>query len=157
MDVMLQIQQLFSQLPQVTAYIFNRQKNHILQPYLTKFRTPCLSTSWNVFFTCLQKGKIYLNCLQRVEVCKSIQTSSSQIHVTHYRISGWGNTTLQKYKSRFIFNKNYQTVDTLFFQSLAVSLSNNRLNIKKFYVSFALRCVFCTDLRTNSDFYFIQH
>jgi len=36
-------------------------------------------------------------------------------------------------------------------------LRTARFNIKKFYMVFALLWVFCTDLRTNSDFYFIYH
>ena len=32
-----------------------------------------------------------------------------------------------------------------------------RFNIQKFYMVLALRCVFCTDLRTERDFWFIHH
>ena len=45
----------------------------------------------------------------------------------------------------------------LTFESLAVSLHKTRLKIKKFYMVFALRWVFCTDLRTDSDFCFMLH
>jgi hypothetical protein len=41
--------------------------------------------------------------------------------------------------------------------SLAVSLRATRFNIQKFYTVLALRWVFCTDLRTDSDFSCIQH
>ena len=44
----------------------------------------------------------------------------------------------------------------LAFQSLAVSLRTTRSNTQKFKMVLALRSVFCTDLRTNSDFCFIQ-
>jgi hypothetical protein len=40
----------------------------------------------------------------------------------------------------------------LTFQSLAVSLRTTKFNIKKFCMVLALRWVFCTDLRTDSDF-----
>ena len=43
------------------------------------------------------------------------------------------------------------------FKSLVVSLFTTRYNIQKFYMVLALRSVFCTDLRPDSDFYFIQH
>jgi hypothetical protein len=42
----------------------------------------------------------------------------------------------------------------LTFLILEVSLRTTRFNIQKFYVVIALRWVFCTDLRTNSDFCF---
>jgi len=38
-----------------------------------------------------------------------------------------------------------------------VSLRTARFNIKKFYMVLALRSVFCTDLRTDSDFFFVHH
>ena len=44
----------------------------------------------------------------------------------------------------------------LTFKSLAVSLRTTRFNIKKFYMVLALLCLFCTDLRRGSDFYFIH-
>jgi len=37
-------------------------------------------------------------------------------------------------------------------QSLAVSLRTSRFNIQQFYMVLSLRWVFCTDLRTDSDF-----
>ena len=37
------------------------------------------------------------------------------------------------------------------------SLRTTRFNIQKFYMVLALRWVFCTDLRTESDFCFIYH
>ena len=45
----------------------------------------------------------------------------------------------------------------LTFWSLAVSFRTTRFNIQKFYMVIALRWVFCTDTRTDSDFCFIQH
>ena len=45
----------------------------------------------------------------------------------------------------------------LTFQSLAVSLRTTRFNIQKFYMALALRCVFCTNIRTDSDICFIRH
>ena len=45
----------------------------------------------------------------------------------------------------------------LTFQSLAISLRTTRINIQKFYIMLPLRSVFCTDLRTKSDFCFIHH
>jgi len=45
-----------------------------------------------------------------------------------------------------------RNAERLTFQSRAVSLRTTRLNIQKFYMVLALRWVFCTDLRTNSDF-----
>jgi hypothetical protein len=42
-------------------------------------------------------------------------------------------------------------------QILAVSLLTTRFNIQKLYMVLALRCVFCTDLRTDSDFCCIRH
>jgi hypothetical protein len=45
----------------------------------------------------------------------------------------------------------------LIFQSLAVSLRTTRFNIQKFHMVLALRWVFFTDLRTDSDFCFIRH
>ena len=46
----------------------------------------------------------------------------------------------------------------LTFQSLAVSLRTTTFNIQELYVVLALRCwVFCTDIRTDSDFCFIHH
>jgi len=45
----------------------------------------------------------------------------------------------------------------LTFKILAVSLRTIRFNIQKFYMVLALRRVFCTDLRTDSDFCFIRH
>jgi len=35
--------------------------------------------------------------------------------------------------------------------------STTRFNIQKFYMVLALRRVFCTDLKTDSDFCFISH
>ena len=46
---------------------------------------------------------------------------------------------------------------TLTFWSQAVSLRTTRFNIQKFYVVLALRWVFCTDIRTDSDFCFVYH
>ena len=45
----------------------------------------------------------------------------------------------------------------LTFKSLAVSLLTTRFNIQKFYMVLALLSVFCTDLRSDSDFCFIRH
>jgi hypothetical protein len=45
----------------------------------------------------------------------------------------------------------------LTFYDQAVSLLIARLNIQKFYMVLALRCVFCTYLRTDSDLCFTQH
>ena len=39
----------------------------------------------------------------------------------------------------------------------AVTLRSTRFNIQKFYMALALPLVFCTDIRTDSDFCFIQH
>ena len=44
----------------------------------------------------------------------------------------------------------------LTFWSLAVSLRTTRCNFQKFYMALALRWVFCTDIRTDSDFCFIR-
>ena len=49
------------------------------------------------------------------------------------------------------------TTFILTFWSLAVSLRITRIKIQKFYLAFALRWVFCTDIRTDSDFCFIHH
>ena len=86
MRFMLQIQQLFPQLPLKTL------SDTISYPssYLIQFLTPCWSKSCNVFVTYLQGNKMYLNYLQHVEVRKSKQMWSSQINVTLYRVSGWG-------------------------------------------------------------------
>ena len=46
---------------------------------------------------------------------------------------------------------------SLTFQTLAVSLCTTRFNIKKFYMVFALRRVFCLVIRTEGDFCFINH
>ena len=43
------------------------------------------------------------------------------------------------------------------FKILAVSLRTTRFNIQKFYIALALRLVFCTDIRTDSDFCFIHY
>ena len=45
----------------------------------------------------------------------------------------------------------------LTFQSLAVYFRTTRFNVQKFCMALALRCVFYTDLRTDSDFSFIDH
>ena len=45
----------------------------------------------------------------------------------------------------------------LTFESPAVSLRTARFNIKKFNMVLALLWVFCTDLRTESDFCFVHH
>jgi hypothetical protein len=45
----------------------------------------------------------------------------------------------------------------LTFKILAVSLLTTRFNIQKFYMVLALRWVFCTDLGTDSEFYFMLH
>ena len=45
----------------------------------------------------------------------------------------------------------------LTFQSLAVSLRTARFNIQKFYMVLALRSLFCTDLRPDSDLCCIRH
>jgi len=45
----------------------------------------------------------------------------------------------------------------LTFYSLAVSLHTIGFNVQKFYMLLALRCVFCTDLRTDSDLCFIRN
>jgi len=59
----------------------------------------------------------------------------------------------------FIRDRNMkgQVLSVLTFQNLAVSLCTNRFNIQKFYMLLSLRWVFCTDLRANSDFCFIQY
>ena len=51
------------------------------------------------------------------------------------------------------------SVDTLWDVSMcpAASLRTTRFNIQKFYKVLALHRVFCTDIRTDSDFCFIQH
>ena len=54
-----------------------------------------------------------------------------------------------------VLHENFQA--KLTFQSLAVSLRTTRFNIQKFYMALALRWVFCTDIRTDSDVCFIQH
>jgi len=59
--------------------------------------------------------------------------------------------TLLKLISLFI------TCSDLTFTSLSLSLRTTRFNIQKFYMVFALRWVFCTDLRTDSDLCFIHH
>jgi len=53
-----------------------------------------------------------------------------------------------------IFKETSRTI--LNFKTLAVSLRTTRFNIQKFYMVLTLRCVFCTVLRTNRDFCFIQ-
>ena len=53
------------------------------------------------------------------------------------------------------FDREHPVVLT--FQSVAVSLRTTGFNIQKFYMAFALRWVFCTDIRTKSDFCFIRH
>ena len=45
---------------------------------------------------------------------------------------------------------------SLTFKSLAVSLRTIRLNIQKLYMALILRWVFCTDIRTNSDYFPIR-
>ena len=45
----------------------------------------------------------------------------------------------------------------LTFQSLAVPVRTTSCSIQKFYMALALRWVFCTDIRTDSDFCFIHH
>ena len=45
----------------------------------------------------------------------------------------------------------------LTFKSLAVTLRDTRFNTQKFYMALALRRVFCTDIRTDSDFCFLHH
>jgi hypothetical protein len=45
----------------------------------------------------------------------------------------------------------------LTFWSLAVFLRPTRFTVQKFYMVLALRWVFCTDLRTDSDLWFIHH
>ena len=56
------------------------------------------------------------------------------------------------------FRKSVEKIQvSLTFYSLAVSLRTTRFNIQKFYMALALRWVFCTDIRTDSDFCFIQH
>jgi hypothetical protein len=52
---------------------------------------------------------------------------------------------------------NAQDAQILTFQSLAVTLRTTRFNIQKFYMALALRCMFCTDIRTDSDICFIHH
>jgi hypothetical protein len=47
--------------------------------------------------------------------------------------------------------------DFLKSKHVAVYLRTTRFNIQKFYMVFALRLVFCTVLRTDSDFCFIHH
>ena len=44
----------------------------------------------------------------------------------------------------------------LTFQTLAVSLRTTRFSIQQFYMVLALRSLFCTDLKRDSDFCFIQ-
>jgi hypothetical protein len=58
-----------------------------------------------------------------------------------------------------ILCKNFCNIwqNILTFQSLAVSLRTTRFKIKKFYMLFAMRWVFCRDLRTDSDLCFICH
>jgi len=54
---------------------------------------------------------------------------------------------------------NYKIImnyESLTFYSLAVTLRTTRFNIQKFYTVLALRSVFCTDLRTESEFCFIH-
>jgi len=41
--------------------------------------------------------------------------------------------------------------------NLAASLRTTSFNIQKFYTVLALIWVFCTDLRTYSDFCFVRH
>ena len=43
----------------------------------------------------------------------------------------------------------------LTFQSLVASLRTTRINFQKFYMVLALRWVFCTDLRTNSELCYV--
>jgi hypothetical protein len=50
----------------------------------------------------------------------------------------------------------FHSVCSLTFQILAVSLRTARFNIQKFYMVLSLLPVFCTDLRTDSGFCFIQ-
>jgi len=45
----------------------------------------------------------------------------------------------------------------LTFYTLPVSLRTARFNIQTFHMVVALCSVFCTDLRTNSDFRLIHH
>ena len=40
--------------------------------------------------------------------------------------------------------------------SLALSLRTTKFNIQKFYMALALRWAFCTDIRTDSDYCFIN-
>jgi len=51
----------------------------------------------------------------------------------------------------------YKIQNVLTFESLAVSLRTTTFNIQKFYMVFALRWVFCTDLRTDSGLCIIRH
>ena len=45
----------------------------------------------------------------------------------------------------------------LTFKSLVVSLRTTRLNIQKFYMALTLHSAFCTDIRTDSDYFPILH
>ena len=55
------------------------------------------------------------------------------------------------------FDQLIMEVLALTFKSLAVSVRTTRFNIQKFYMVLALLWVFCTDIRTDSDFCFIHH
>jgi len=47
--------------------------------------------------------------------------------------------------------------NTLTFQSLGVSLRTTNFNIQKFNMELALRWEFCTNLRTDNEFFFTYH
>ena len=68
---------------------------------------------------------------------------------------------LSSCQNNFILHSVHSVPITLFctltFKSLAITLCTTRFNIQKFYITLALRWVFCTDIRTDSDFCFIHH
>ena len=68
-------------------------------------------------------------------------------------------TPLTNVRTLYVENRTHISVEEfiLTFWSLAVSLRSTRFNIQKFYMALALRWVFCTDIRTDSNFCFIHH
>jgi len=83
-------------------------------------------------------------------------TPSSLLVSLNTTISGV--TVTLKYVSAITTDRHaWSLIARLTFQILAVSLRTTRINIQIFYMVLALRLVFCTDFRTDSNFYCIRH
>ena len=89
--------------------------------------------------------------------CALIESNDFEIDVLKNRAEHKKHNKLRITNFNLLFAIYFFKLRLLTFHSLAVSLRAVSFNIQIFYMVLALRSVFCTDLRTDSDLCCMHH